>query len=450
MGQTTLLTANLGHQCLRFTPPFRPFQLQRSLKLFHDTARGLLLDTKNLDAYSRPRTIPIDLEDEEVSPLTVQQPNFTFDALPKEEPPSLLPPPQHQQEQVQQEQQQVQHGEDGSQKERTELLQLPTDILYLISDHLDAPSSYSLALTCRGMWQASLPQTRQKLEGQDKASLLLTLENDRLADGFFFCHRCNRLHSFEKTWGPRSPDERAAKGEVFHCSLRDRFSPTGNAYEMAHHHLRLAMNAHLHGTDQGIPLRNLCVEHEQKRQATTINCRTSAAVHEGELLLNRVYAFEVANDQAAAFRASTGFRDFRLCEHVPFFRQSSIYHQNVPELLRRARGGPDEFVACAGAPGSCGICLMDYDVTIRRLDGGARWAVSISAYHLLGDGRDPDDWKWARFTEKSRPHLFLPNRPNRRGSGYAAGVVKRTWSQAARRNEVVTASTGLPLKRHSI
>ena len=91
----------------------------------------------------------------------------------------------------------------------------------------------------------------------------------------------------------------------------------------------------------------------------------------------------------------------------------------------------DEFVPCTNSPGSCGLCLLDYDVTISRVDHGSGWKVKIEAYHQLGDCRSPDDWKWARFTEKARPHLFLPNRPNRRGSGYNPGSVKRRWLQGA-------------------
>ena len=417
MGQTTLLTANLGLQCLKFTPTFQPFQLQRSLQLFSAAPKKLYLDTKAADAFPKPAITPFEL-DEETSPKTVKPVGCSSNILRQESP-----------------------------TPKVDFLGLPTDVLYLISDHLDVASAYSLALTCRGLWQTALPQTRRKRDLKDTAEVLLAVENDSIADGFFFCDRCVKLHHFKQTWGPHSQDEVVEKGEGYHCGLRDRFSPTGNAYEMAYHHLRLVMNAHFYGQDQGIPLQNLCIEHDQKRQATTINCKTNAAIFKDELLLNRVYTFTVQNDQAVPFRSSTGFRDFRICEHVPFFRQSSIYHQNLPELLRKPRGGSDEFVACTSAPGSCGICLMDYDITIKRLDGGASWRMIINTYHLLGDGRNPDDWKWARFTEKSRSHLFLPNRPNRRGSGYASGVIKRTWSQARRNNRVVSTAT---LKRHSV
>lgn len=55
------------------------------------------------------------------------------------------------------------------------------------------------------------------------------------------------------------------------------------------------------------------------------------------------------------------------------------------------------------------------------------WRVTIRAYHQLGPCRSPDDWRWARFSESSRPHLFFPNRPNRRGSSEFPGAARKRW-----------------------
>lgn len=332
----------------------------------------------------------------------------------------------------------------------TALVDLPADVLFLISDHLDTPSVHSLSLTCQGFYSVGFPRTRRKLEAEDKRELLTILERDAFSDGYYYCPRCVKLHTYSPRFGPQSEDEGLHKTQAYVCGMRDRFTPTGNPYDLGYHHVRLVMNSHFYGPEHGIPLKNICIQHEAPREKTTIHCSTAANIIHDELFLRRTYTFYISNADAHDLRQCTGHRDFRLCEHLPFFRNSSIYHQALPELMRRPRNtaSPDEFVPCTNSPGSCGLCLLDYDVTIARVNYGAGWRVKIDAYHQLGDCRSPDDWKWARFTEKSRPHLFLPNRPNRRGSGYNPGAVKRRWLQGA--PETVVDANVNKMKRYSI
>lgn len=339
-----------------------------------------------------------------------------------------------------------------SERSSTTLADLPADVLFLISDHLDAPSAHSLALTCRGFYSVGFPQTRRKLEVEDKKELLTILERDGFSDGFYYCPRCVKLRPYTLTFGPQSPDEGSDKTRAHVCGTRDRFTPMGNPYDLGYHHARLVMNSHFYGPKHGIPLGNICTEHDAPREKTTVHCSTAANIISDELFLRRTYTFQISNRDAQQLRQCTGHRDFRLCEHLPFFRNSSIYHQALPELARQPRNtaNHDQFVPCTNSPGSCGLCLLDYDVTISRVDCGQAWKVKIDAYHQLGDCRSPDDWKWARFTEKSRPHLFLPNRPNRRGSGYNPGAVKRRWLQGPPETVVDANVNNSKAKRHSI
>lgn len=296
---------------------------------------------------------------------------------------------------------------------KTTLLDHPSDVLFLISDHLDTLSVHALALTCRALYGVGFPKTQRKLEADDKQELLITLERDPFGDGFYYCARCNKLHTFKQSYGPHSKQEGADKTQGYICGMRDRFTPMGNSYDLGYHHARLAMNRHFYGAEYGIPLKNICIQHQSQREKTTIQCSTSASIINDELFLRRTYTFTVTNLDAPVFRRCTGHRDFRLCEHLPFFRNSSIYHQAIPELQRqpRAVSSKDQFVPCTNSPGSCGLCLLDYDITISKVDSSDVWKVQIDAYHQLGDCRSPDDWKWARFTEKSRPHLFFTQPP---------------------------------------
>ncbi|KAH7328027.1 hypothetical protein B0I35DRAFT_416357 [Stachybotrys elegans] len=304
---------------------------------------------------------------------------------------------------------------------------LPADVLLLISDHLDTPSALSLSLTSRGAHAFllhALLRTRT-VSPQDKHDLLLLLERDPANSSLFYCPPCRALHSFS-----RAPGHGSGLALPSKCpATQDRFSPVGNtAWDMTYARARLALNAHLYGAARGIPLSALCAEHTCVRDAVSVHCTTAARVLDDELFLHRRYTLTVRAADVARFRRSTGPRDFRLCEHTSFFANSSPHRQYVPELHRRPWTGGDGLVPCENAPGSCGVCLMDYDVSITPSADASSWAVVIRAYHQLGDCRTPDDWKWARFTESSAPQsVGFPDRPNRRGSYYYPGMVRRTW-----------------------
>ncbi|KAH8172868.1 hypothetical protein LIA77_07123 [Sarocladium implicatum] len=314
-------------------------------------------------------------------------------------------------------------------------LRLSFDILYLITDQLDQISTYSLSLACRGTFAIPFPPDKRVLDPRAKRQLLTLLEKDEFGEHHFYCRPCNKLHPFESYWGPHSPQEKREE-PARHCGQRDKFCPPcGNNSDLSFQHARLALNAYFWGPSHGIPLSNLITSHQVSRDAVTIQCDTSEVrVIHTELFLLRTYSFHIASPDVRLFRASIGTADFRICEHMPFFRASSVYHQGIAELSRRPSAAglgtvDDGMVECEGAQGSCGLCLMDYETTIRRGEEGG-WDVRIRAIHNVGSCRSPDDWKWARFTEKGKPRFFLPSRPNRRGSNYGPGAVRQEWSYA--------------------
>lgn len=316
------------------------------------------------------------------------------------------------------------------------ILNVSSDVLLLIGDYLDASELLCLKLACRSTY-ALFPQTCKTMLPSQKKQFLPLIEKDPLGRGTFYCAHCNELHAFQQTAGPQAQLEDALeKRNHGKCSRRDRFSPLNNPFGLSYAHARLAVNSHLYGAEHGIPLANLCIEHSEQRDTTTIKCSTSAKMMDGELFLQRTYVFAVAETDVAAFRKCTGARDFKLCEHTSFFSGSSTFHQYIPELQKKPLTGGNGLVPCSEAPGSCGLCLMDYDITIEPCilsDGGIKsWRIVIKAIHQLGDCRSPEDWKWARFTEARRPHLFFPNRPNRRGSAYTPGMVQKRWTDDER------------------
>ncbi len=309
------------------------------------------------------------------------------------------------------------------------LLQCPPDVLLSICDHLDTPAALCLALACRDTYAVCFSLCNQKMLPEESEQLLCLLERDPLGVGHYYCNTCVKLHPFDEAWAPQCDSEGSKGHGDYHCGNRDRFSPVGNGYDLTYSHARLVMNRHLFGPSHGIPLANICIDHQQHRDLTTVDCTTDARVLDDELFLHRTYSFRVADSDVPALRSCAGSRDFNLCEHTALFSSPSRYRQHIAELHRQPLAGTKQLVPCRRVPGSCGLCLMDYDVTVAEADEAGDWQVTVNAYHLLGPCRSPDDWRWARFTEAARPHLLFPNRPNRRSSKYNAGAVYQRWTK---------------------
>jgi hypothetical protein len=215
------------------------------------------------------------------------------------------------------------------------ILNVSSDILLLIGDYLDESDLLCLKLACRSTY-ALFPQIfKTMLPGQKKQFLPL-IEKDPLGRGTFYCGPCNTLHAFQQTTGPHSELETFGdKRKNGRCSGRDRFSPLNNSFGLSYAHARLAVNRHLYGADHGIPLANLCVEHNEQRGVTAIKCSTSAKMMDGELFLQRTYVFAVAETEVAAFRKCTGVR-----AHLVLFRLfglSSIHSRAAKEATCRRR-----------------------------------------------------------------------------------------------------------------
>ncbi|KAL6884287.1 hypothetical protein HDV57DRAFT_452087 [Trichoderma longibrachiatum] len=317
----------------------------------------------------------------------------------------------------------------------TPILNVPSDVLLLIGDHLQDSDVLSFKLACRSTF-ALFPHTYKTLSPCAKQEFLANIERDPLGKGTVLCHVCNKLHPFQETTGPHPKvevDDDAGKSlKAGKCVSRDRFSPAGNPFTLSYTHARLAMNRHFYGPGHGIPLANLCVEQTERRDVMAIRCSTSAKIMDDELFLRRTYVLTVADADVAEFRSRTGAHDLRLCEHTSLFAAASPFRHFIPELQEKpAAGGDDGLVPCREAPGSCGLCLMDYDITIEHC-ADAAYRIVIRATHQLGSCRSPRDWKWARFTECYRMHVFYPSRPNRRGSVYGPGDVQKRWADDER------------------
>lgn len=150
----------------------------------------------------------------------------------------------------------------GSQQAQTcRLLQLPDEILLAISKHLPASSACCFALTCKRLFSFPLFSDHNRITSDDnfRRGLLPLLE--KVVATHFYCHRCNRLHWFDKIWNPKYIPFLPHRD----CYAESKFLNHGKALEqnlpLSYRDVRLVMNRYFHGPTHGLPLEALVVSY---------------------------------------------------------------------------------------------------------------------------------------------------------------------------------------------
>lgn len=95
-------------------------------------------------------------------------------------------------------------------------------------------------------------------------------------------------------------------------------------------------------------------------------------------------------------------------------------------------------------PGSCHVCLTDYIITVERAEVNERtrdrfdqvslgplidgWSITITAYHQVGQCRDPKDWKWARLIEYPLARILYKGPFKERDMAlHPPGAIRERW-----------------------
>ncbi|KAF3075793.1 hypothetical protein CFAM422_001987 [Trichoderma lentiforme] len=320
------------------------------------------------------------------------------------------------------------------------LLQLPAEILLLIASRLSSSpeSLIALSLTCKTLF-SFFDRDALKLCDQSRKDLLLLLEKD-LGDRFFYCPTCRNLHRFPKPW------HLADLFQYSHCSSCKRyhycniFTPNdASSYKLIYIHARLVMNRHFYGSPKGLPLESIAFPAIARNEPDEPFWQEtpSARIIGDELFLCITHSL--------AGRGTT-LRDIidrgwsGICNHLAGDR-----FRSMPELLEPGEYESNElllFEDCHNGPGSCNVCLTDYITTVERAEVHERiqdrlgqerplvdgWSITITAYHQVGQCRDPEDWKWARFIEYP-PYRFLLQGPfkERDMALHPPGAIRERW-----------------------
>lgn len=301
-------------------------------------------------------------------------------------------------------------------------------------------SLVALSLTCKPLFYF-IDKEAVKLCDQSRQHLMLLLEKD-LGDSFFYCSFCRNLHRFPQPWDRKKLFHYSHYSDCKRHHYRNTFKPNNSSsYELSYTHARLVMNRHFYGPTKGLPLEGIAFPAIARNEPGEPFWQEtpSAKIIDNELFLCITHSLA---GRAITLRDIIDRGRSGICQHLTRDRFSTM-----PELLEPGEYESNElllFEDCRNGPGSCNVCLTDYITTVERAEVNERiqdrlgqvslgplvdgWSITITAYHQVGQCRDPEDWKWARFIEYPPYRVLLQGPFKERDMAlHPPGAIRERW-----------------------
>lgn len=233
---------------------------------------------------------------------------------------------------------------------------LPTELVLLVAANLDALSATSLSLACRRLNSLISPC---KLSDIDKERLLLWLEKENAT--IYFCHHCNKLHS----WHGKMGSTTVPHCETSPCHYRgiihfaDRVTLM-KFFVIPYYIMRLVMNRHFYGPSHGLPLKVL------QREITTHGSGwRSLETLDARIIDNSLVTFSVKmysstrRGNVQDFRECLDRHSSDICEHIKIHTYHTHISVRLPELPTEDTS-PNFPAPCEQSFRSCPWCMTDY------------------------------------------------------------------------------------------
>ncbi|KAK0740998.1 hypothetical protein B0T18DRAFT_331560, partial [Schizothecium vesticola] len=281
-------------------------------------------------------------------------------------------------------------------------LQLPVNIiLYLFREHLPPVSALALSLTCKSLSAlASCQAGKIRLSISDREAFLLLLEKD-VGHNRYYCHLCSILHPFSSSEPYALASSTWKLGED-NCRRRALVFFTGSGITIGYHHVRLAMNRHLFGPPNSLPLAKFQLVYPSLGPLY-FRERWSARILQDEFFLSATRTLHSNQGTDQQLRQAVDLSCHAICIHV----ETGNRLRNPIKALYPGSSSTGYYTPCRDVVESCGHCLTDYDTTVEQrwvevIDGKKKvmrafWFITITSYHRLGAGRSPLDAKWHAF-----------------------------------------------------
>ncbi|KAL7784669.1 hypothetical protein V8C37DRAFT_413269 [Trichoderma ceciliae] len=275
-------------------------------------------------------------------------------------------------------------------------LEIPTEIILMITKDLDKPSFLCFALTCQTLKCYCFPKSLN-LSSSEQSEFLLLLEKD--AAKYYFCHFCVKLHPWHACWFDdfhHLSIDFYAKDEN-HCKMMNWFShfPLSLPYPLA----RVVINRHLYGAAHGVCVDKLADRGEftSPRCGLTSYREWGARIIDDQLMLSSIISLGPLRD-SEGLRATIDAGLASLCHHLT--AEVLFPHHQIPTQVILG-SQPDHFA-------------QHYCIDINWQGNGGI--------------RSPWDWTWiamAFFPDKDvkTPRFKQP-------SGNQPGIVRHMWSKS--------------------
>ncbi|KAI1485428.1 hypothetical protein F5X96DRAFT_660045 [Biscogniauxia mediterranea] len=302
-----------------------------------------------------------------------------------------------------------------------QLLQLPNEIILLISDSLPMEDAVCAALTCKRLFFLifSRKVKLMRLQPSAKGMLLCRLEKDII--GVFYCHFNQKLMRFDSNgkskaftlWLIKSSQLR--DGECASAAVKF----ISSAFMLCYYRARLVTNYQLLGPQHGIPPSSLSyvtptfvimpyLEHVCRKEAW------AAKLIGDELFLSATHKLFYDQVHAKALQSYLTSKSFYICKHMSvglYYRKGD--NINLPAIDRNSATDSNYY-----STGSCRFCSTDWDAAIEWIGARHGWMVTITTYHDLGSCRSPFDRKWQAMARSHRRFAYRDA---------PSGIVKHKW-----------------------
>lgn len=282
-------------------------------------------------------------------------------------------------------------------------LEWPVD---LIRQHLSPVSALSLSLTCKSLSALASCQGGHTTPSiPDREEFLLLLEKD-VGRTHSYCHTCSTLHPFSSSEPYALASSTWKLGED-DCRRRALVFFNGSGITLGYHHVRLAMDRHLFGPPNGLPLSKFNLP-LPSQAPPCFRERWSARILRDEFFLSVTRTFDrhEMTDQQLRHAIDTYYHG--ICIHVDTAKRASHPIRGLHPGSSSSTGS-SYLTPCREVVESCSQCLTDYETTVERRwvevkdrekkkVRRAFWSITIASYHRLGAGRSPFDEKWHAFS----------------------------------------------------
>ncbi|KAF2121460.1 hypothetical protein BDV96DRAFT_472521, partial [Lophiotrema nucula] len=285
------------------------------------------------------------------------------------------------------------------------ILNLPIEIIQQITTFLDHPSAASFCLSTRYICYAVGTQPLATYLGSGKTIYEKRKNIEVLERAFpshWYCAWCDRFHKHDKNGGPRNFDKETQRD----CAEYNSYLHDGHDYVLTYHHVRLALNRHLWGSDFGIGLEDFAYYKEGSTKIygkkVPMTLEVEAKIVDGHFLLHSTFTV-VANGRAGKSSAIFKGGSFDIPQIVLGHRDSNDGHTGLASTVNKIlstdwRQIQDSLALCNNTQ-LCSFCATDYLITPRLIESGPSnhtpgIEIRIETWRDLYEGRNPFQSSW--------------------------------------------------------